>query len=80
MTELTCLLDSKKLIDLDIPQSGTEAKISIDLSMVESFREAIDDDEVCIDNIMVEMKSGNYHCIKMPYDEFKELMNKKAPN
>lgn len=74
MMKFICLLDSKKYKEMGMPDKTMEAKISIDMHQVESFREAFDGDGELIPNeIMVEMKSDAYHCLKTSYDEFETL-------
>jgi len=69
--EVNCFLIDRKLLEMEINQSGEAARLSINLDSIESVREIMDDrtDEISKNECCVYMKSGENFIIEMTYDE-----------
>lgn len=63
-------------LDLGITQKGEEARLTLDLEEVESFREIMNEkgEEIDGNKCLVSMKSEDSYIIGMGYDEFDSKM------
>lgn len=64
-----------ELNKLGVSQSGTDVKITIDLSRVESYRPTGFAEDLEMNRTRVMMHSGEDIILNIPYDEFDELIN-----
>lgn len=74
--ECRCFLINKKLLELDVKQSGEPARLTIDLNEVEAYREcrSENDEDISQNECLVNMKSNDSYIIDVSYNEFNKLM------
>lgn len=77
--ELTCFLYNKKHEEMGVKSDDIEAKITIDMELIEFVRQRADEGEFVTDKktCMIGLKSGDGFVIGNSYEKMLELWNQK---
>lgn len=73
--ELPISLINERLEDLGCNQTGLDAKITVNIDRIESFREGSQEEDDELDKTQVVMQSGDNFLVNMKYAKLKKLLN-----